>query len=96
MLPWIYPLDRYYYAWYDAYEPEPSDLDIKAVVVDRLRENPYTAEFDLRVDVKQGVVILGGSVGSALAKRAAGNDAWDTVGVRDVSNQLKVSAPTDR
>ncbi len=40
--------------------------------------------------MKQHVVVLGGRVGSALAKRAAGDDAWDTPGVVDVSNQLVV------
>jgi hypothetical protein len=31
-------------------------------------------------------------VSSWLAKRAAGDDAWDTAGVVDVSNQLKPRA----
>ena len=89
--PWIYPTDRYYYAWYDEpiFWPEPTDSDIKATVVDRLRDNPQTADCEIRVDVKQHVVILGGDVPSALAKRAAGDDAWDTPGVVDVSNQLR-------
>jgi len=38
------------------------------------------------------VVILTGEVSSAVAKRAAGDDCWDTVGVVDVSNQLIVVA----
>lgn len=89
MVPWVYPDNRYYYGWYGQPWPiEPSDGDIKAVVVDRLRENPLTRDHDLKVDVKQGVVVLGGEVASWLAKRAAGDDAWDTPGVVDVSNQL--------
>ena len=40
--------------------------------------------------MKQSVVILGGEVDSTLAKRAAGDDAWDTPGVVDVSNQLTI------
>ena len=59
-------------------------------VVDRLRENPYTRDHDLKVDVEQGVVILQGKVASARSKRAAGDDAWDIPGVSDVSNQLVV------
>lgn len=91
MLPWIYPSDRYYYPWYGMLPtPEPTDGDIKSMVVDRLRENPFTIDDDLKVDVKQSVVILGGKVGSTLAKRAAGDDAWDTPGVADVSNQLTI------
>ena len=91
---WMYPTDRYYYGWYDQRPVPPSDGQIKSQVVDRLRENPLTAPFDLRVDVAQRVVVLGGSVGSPLAKRAAGDDAWDTPGVEDVSNQLTVTDGT--
>jgi osmotically-inducible protein OsmY len=40
--------------------------------------------------VKKNVVILTGDVSSPLAKRAAGDDAWETPGVVDVSNQLQV------
>ena len=93
MIPWIYPTDRYYYPWYETLpSAEPSDGDIKSMVVDRLRENPFTIDEDLRVDVKQSVVILGGEVASPLAKRAAGDDVWDTPGVKDVSNQLTIRA----
>ena len=94
MLPWSYPAGgRYYYPWYDTLPPaEPTDGDIKSMVVTRLRENAFTIDEDLKVDVKQSVVILGGKVGSAVAKRAAGDDAWDTPGVKDVSNQLEIRA----
>ncbi|HJR26959.1 MAG TPA: BON domain-containing protein [Acidimicrobiales bacterium] len=95
IIPWTYPTDRYYYGWYGEAPPpfgtdSGTDGAIKSTVVDRLRENPLTAPFDLKVDVKQSVVVLGGIVGSSLAKRAAGDDAWDTPGVNDVSNQLEV------
>jgi CBS domain-containing protein len=90
---WMYPDSRYYDGWYDSppVTPSPSDGDIKSQVVDRLRVNPYTKDHDLRVDVKAGVVILQGVVASRLAKRSAGDDAWDTMGVVDVSNQLEVA-----
>lgn len=88
---WMYPNERYYYPWYDAPPPPPTDGDIKAMVVDRLRENVYTKDHYIQVDVKQSVVILGGEVNSTIAKRAAGDDAWDTPGVVDVSNQLHVA-----
>ncbi len=91
MTPWAYPDTRYYYGWWGEPWPfEPTDGDIKSIVVDRLRSNEYTADDDLKVDVKQGVVILGGEVSSWIAKRSAGDDAWDTPGVVDVSNQLVV------
>ncbi len=94
---WQYPDNRYYYPWYD--EPvgmeQPTDHEIKSKVVDRLRENVHTRDDNIRVDVKRNVVILTGAVSSSRAKRAAGDEAWDTRGVADVSNQLAV-APTDR
>jgi hypothetical protein len=92
--PWIYPAARYYFDWYDEEHlppTEPTDGEIKAVLVERLRENPRTKNDDIRVDVKRNVAILTGDISSALAKRAAGDDAWDTPGVRDVSNQLRVA-----
>lgn len=87
---WTYPDERYYYGWAEEPRPipEPADLDIKSAVVSRLRDNPQTKGCDIKVDVKQKVVILGGEVPHWVAKRAAGDDAWDTPGVVDVSNQL--------
>ena len=91
--PWQYPSDRYYYGWYNQPSPsKPTDGEIKSEVVDRLRANPHTKDHDLQVDVKQSVVILTCEVSSAVAKRAAGDDCWDTAGVVDVSNQLIVAA----
>lgn len=89
---WTYPEERYYYNWWGSEPPtEPSsDGDVKSLVVEQLKQNPHTKDEDLRVDVKQGVVILGGQVSSWLVKRAAGDDAWDTPGVVDVSNQLEI------
>ena len=92
---WQYPTDRYYYGWYDVRQrPQPTDRSIKSIIVDRLRENPMTKDDDITVDVKRDVVILTGDVSSPVAKRAAGDDAWDTRGVVDVSNQLHVTHPT--
>lgn len=89
--PWLYPTQRYYYSWYaEPDDLEPTDQEIKSTVVDRLRDNPHTKDDDIKVDVKEKVVILSGRVSSTLAKRAAGDDAWDTRGVTDVSNQLEI------
>ncbi len=41
---WIYPDERYYYAWYGVEEPEPpppTDHDIKSTLVDRLNQNRH-------------------------------------------------------
>jgi hypothetical protein len=75
--PWSYPEWRYYYDWIGQPSPlaEPTDGDIKSAVVERLKTNTYTADDDIKVDVKQRVVILGGQVSSWAAKRAAGAGA---------------------
>jgi hypothetical protein len=54
-----------------------SDRDVEKLVVERLKTNGRTKDEDIQVDVKQRVVILG-------------DDAWDTPGVADVSNQPRV------
>ena len=41
--------------------------------------------------MKKGVAILTGTAATTVAKRAAGDDAWDTRGVTDVSNQIQVT-----
>lgn len=95
--PWTYPADRYYYGWPtdSLRDREPSDGEIKSNVVERLKYNTHTKDDKIKVDVKQRVVILGGDVSSWRAKRAAGDDAWDTPGVVDVSNQLRLAADDD-
>jgi len=90
-----YPNERYYYGWYAGQQqlalPDPqSDGQVKSEVVDRLRRNTHTRDHTLVVNVQSGVVVLTGDVSTVLAKRAAGDDCWDTPGVVDVSNQLRV------
>jgi osmotically-inducible protein OsmY len=92
--PWQSPADRYYYGWYDQQtqplQPTRTDGDLKSEAVDRLRVNEFTKNCILEVNVQAGVVVLAGNVPSVVAKRAAGDDAWDIAGVMDVSNQLRV------
>jgi osmotically-inducible protein OsmY len=89
--PWAYPENRYYYEWYaDESREDRSDGEIKQDLLDRLRSGPYADQLDIDVDVKKGVVILTGSAATTVAKRATGDDAWDTRGVTDVSNQIVV------
>jgi osmotically-inducible protein OsmY len=91
MSPWAYPENRYYYEWYaDDSTDERSDSDIKQDFLNQIRTGPYEAQYDIEVDVTKGVVILTGTATTTLAKRAAGDDAWDTRGVTDVSNQIQV------
>ncbi|MEO5724274.1 MAG: CBS domain-containing protein [Ilumatobacteraceae bacterium] len=101
MEPWIIPGERYYYGWYagagrqDLPHNRP-DSAIKAEIVERLRQNPHTADCTLRIDVKQAVVIMQGDVATRIAKRSAGDDCWDTLGVADVSNQLSVAGDVEQ
>jgi osmotically-inducible protein OsmY len=91
MSPWAYPENRYYYEWYaDESEDERSDGDIKQDLLNQIRTGPYEDQYDIDVDVTKGVVILTGTATTTVAKRAAGDDAWDTRGVTDVSNQIQV------
>lgn len=89
--PWAYPANRYYYEWYaDEETHQRSDSEIKQDLLDQIRAGPYADQYDIVVDVKKGVVILTGTAMTTVAKRAAGDDAWDTRGVTDVSNQIQV------
>lgn len=93
MSPWAYPENRYYYEWYgDERTDERSDGEIKQDLLDQIRTGPYADQYDIEVDVKKGVVILTGTAMTTVAKRAAGDDAWDTRGVTDVSNQIQVKS----
>ena len=93
MSPWAYPENRYYYEWYaDEQTHERSDGEIKQHLLDQIRTGPYEDQYDIEVDVKKGVVILTGTAKTTVAKRAAGDDAWDTRGVTDVSNQIQVKS----
>ena len=88
---WINRTGRTTYSWQDVpTERLPSDREMKTTLVHRLNENPYTEDAAIRVDVDHRVVVLGGEVDTSLAKRVAGDDAWDVPGVVDVSNQLVV------
>jgi osmotically-inducible protein OsmY len=89
---WTSYRDRTTYGWQDVPdEAVPSDREMKSALVHRLHENLYTQDARIKVDVDHRVIVLGGEVDSTTAKRVAGDDAWDTPGVVDVSNQLVVA-----
>jgi osmotically-inducible protein OsmY len=89
---WITRKDRTTYSWNDVPAEElPSDREMKSTLVHRLNENLYTEDAEIKVDVDHRVIVLGGEVTTPLAKRVAGEDAWDVPGVVDVSNQLVVA-----
>ena len=68
-----------------------SDRAVKSTVVGRLRENPYTDRFRIKVDVTDGVVHLGGEVPTGVVKRAAAEGAVAVPGVAGIDNDLVVT-----
>jgi osmotically-inducible protein OsmY len=79
------------YEWFGlGWGRRPNDRELRAFLLDRLRENPLTRQEEIRVRVERGVVTLEGDVSSALARHAADDDAWATPGVVDVENHLRL------
>jgi osmotically-inducible protein OsmY len=67
-----------------------SDKEIKRAVEDALRFDPRVTEFKIEVNVDKGRVTLNGVVDNLKAKRAARQDAENTIGVWRVKNFIKV------
>jgi osmotically-inducible protein OsmY len=82
-------------AWFGwASAARPTDGEIRGILVDQLREDPFTRREAIHVTVADGVATMTGSVTSSIARRAADDDAWATPGVRDVENHLRVALRT--
>jgi len=79
---------------------DKSEEAIRRAVEDALLYDPRVASFKIRAEATGGLVTLRGTVDNLKAKRAAGQDARNTVGVRWVDNRIRVapdiqiSAPT--
>jgi len=68
-----------------------SDDEIRAAVEDAFLYDPRVKSFDIEIDVvDDGTVTLTGKVDNLTAKRAAEENARNTVGVTDVIDHLKV------
>lgn len=67
-----------------------TDAQIRDAVRDAFVHDPRVFSFNPNVAVTNGVVTLTGVVDNLKARRAAGQDARNTVGVRRVRNYLKV------
>lgn len=67
-----------------------SDEMIERSVTEALSYDPRVAPFKTEVSVTGGIVTLRGTVGNLAAKRAAEEDAMNTIGVWRVRNHLKV------
>ncbi len=66
------------------------DLEIAEEICNRLVRDERVEADQVDVQVVGGVVTLRGQVDSLAAKRAAGDDAWDTQGIVDVANLLAI------
>jgi len=72
-------------------ERVPSDEQISSMIYDALDADPLVPpDSDIKVDVKEGVVTLTGTVPNRMAKHAAGDDAWWVPGVLDVHNNVQI------
>ena len=77
---------------------DKSDKKIKKAVKDAFLYDPRVWAFKIGVEVDNRNVILAGKVNNLKAKKAAAQDAKNTVGVRTVINKIKVrpiDAPQD-
>lgn len=71
-------------------KPAKSDDEIKKAVKDALLFDPRVISFNPTVTVDNGIVTLTGTVDNLKAKRAAEQDAKNTVGTWRVKNHLRV------
>jgi osmotically-inducible protein OsmY len=72
----------------EARQHKVPDRVLKRLLVADLQEEPRTRGERIRVDVRNGVVVLHGVVSSAMTRHAARLHARSLPGVRDVSDQL--------
>jgi len=88
--------NRYDYGYYGPYYGRitRSDAEIQDDIRNHLIWDSWVNADQIKVDVAHGVVTLTGEVDSVIEKRAAGDDAWDTPGVIDVINNLRIRRAT--
>jgi osmotically-inducible protein OsmY len=89
---------QFYIGPYGPYQGQVKIDDgiIKNDIESALFYDSWVDSHDVKVDVKDGVVTLTGTVSSSFEKRAAGDDAWDAPGVRDVQNGISISENPQR
>ncbi|NLU78361.1 BON domain-containing protein [Micromonospora sp. HNM0581] len=90
--PWPMPDDNSFRALWDEPQHHDEDVRLAALVAQRLSVDWSTRRQQITVMVQNRVVILTGLVGSAEARRTAGELAWDVEGVTDVCNALRLVA----
>lgn len=70
-----------------------SEKSIKQKVLDQLFWDSRVDSSDIKVEVKDGTVILTGNIPSYIDKGRAETDAWSIEGVKRVDNKLGVKIP---
>ena len=78
----------------DSPAADHQDLRLRRAVLERLAWDDRVRPLLLEVVAQDGLVVLLGTVPSALAREAAGEDARDLPGVRSVDNRLEVQVPS--
>jgi osmotically-inducible protein OsmY len=73
-----------------AVKPNVSPVAIKSKIEDALKRNAETDARRIEVTVKEGEVILSGSVRSSIEKQEAERAAWAAPGVHKVENYIAV------
>jgi osmotically-inducible protein OsmY len=71
---------------------DKSDAEILEALQEGLLLDPRVKSSNVYPQVSFGIVTLYGEVDNAMAKQAAEEDAWCTVGVRHVENRLEVNS----
>jgi osmotically-inducible protein OsmY len=78
------------------HQPETSSDEIlRQHLLDELLYDPRTSQAQIEVDVKRGVAVLAGVVGSNAVKQAAARSAERIDGIRAVANGLTVRSHPD-
>jgi osmotically-inducible protein OsmY len=78
------------------YAVDRPDGEIKEDILAAIDRDVYLTGLRIKVEVRNGVVILEGIVGNAYQKERAEKEAWSTPNVTDVSNNLQVNWLEDR
>lgn len=68
-----------------------SDERIREMVCDLLCDDPYLDASDIEVEVKQGEVVLTGSVADRFAKRLAEDLTENVLGVVNIENRIHIN-----
>ncbi len=87
----FYRIPDYTEVWYNEYNS--TDLEIKTLINSALKKNEHTNEWQIIVNVNDGIVTLWGVVESLLEKSETESTVHGINGVRKVINKIIVNYP---